>query len=317
LARRGWRVRALVRPSDGIARRIPAEWETVAGDAMDAEAVRRAADGAALIVHAVNPPSYRNWAGQVLPMIDNTIAAARAGGARVLLPGTIYNYGPDAFPLLHEDSPQHPVTGKGAIRVELERRLEAAAADGVRSLILRCGDFFGPRPGNNWFSQGLVKPGRPVRAYPGRPGVGHAWAYLPDVGEAFAELAESEAELAPFARFHFAGHWDRDGRAMTAAIARAVGDPALKAKPLPWPLLRLVAPFRETVRELLEMQLFWRVPVRLDNAVLVARLGREPHTPLDAAVHATLKGLGIPVAPLNGSRLQAEAVPATNLRRMP
>jgi nucleoside-diphosphate-sugar epimerase len=97
---------------------------------MDAASVARAAEGVRLIVHAVNPPGYRNWGGLVLPMLDNTIAAARASGARVLLPGTIYNYGPNAFPMLREDSPQHPETRKGAIRVEMESRLRAASQDG-------------------------------------------------------------------------------------------------------------------------------------------------------------------------------------------
>jgi hypothetical protein len=54
------------------------------------------------IVHAVNPPEYRNWAALVLPMIENTIAAAKTSGARILLPGTIYNFGPDAFPVFTE-----------------------------------------------------------------------------------------------------------------------------------------------------------------------------------------------------------------------
>jgi len=30
-------------------------------------------------------------------MSGNTIATERAAGARILLPGTIYNFGPDAF----------------------------------------------------------------------------------------------------------------------------------------------------------------------------------------------------------------------------
>ena len=120
----------------------------------------------------------------MLPMIDNTIAAARASGALILLPGTVYNYGPDALPHLREDSPQHPVTRKGAIRVELEARLKAAAAGGVRTLIVRAGDFFGPRAGNSWLSQGVIKAGKPVTAIsnPSGPGVGHQWAYLPDYG---------------------------------------------------------------------------------------------------------------------------------------
>lgn len=295
LARHGWRIRALTRdPQAEPARRQP-DWEWVRGDAMDAASVAGAAGGAGLIVHAVNPPGYKNWDKLVLPMIDHTIEAARASGARILLPGTIYNYGPDAYPTLREDSPQHPTSRKGKIRVELERRLETAAKDGVRSLILRLGDFFGPHLGNSWFSQGLVKPGRPVRSitYPGKPGVGHNWAYLPDAGETFALLADREKELEPFARFHFTGHWDADGTAMTSAIARAVGKPDLKVKALPWWLLKLAAPFNETVRELGEMKGLWQTPVRLDNHKLTSFLGQEPHTPLDQAIAATLKGLHV------------------------
>jgi len=57
-----------------------------------------AAEGADTIVHAVNPPAYKNWAALVVPMIGNTITAAKTSGARILLPDTVYNYGPDAFP---------------------------------------------------------------------------------------------------------------------------------------------------------------------------------------------------------------------------
>lgn len=298
LARRGWQVRALVRdfagPKAAALRAEHPRWDLVAGDAMDAASVVAAAAGARVIVHAVNPPGYRDWDRLVLPMIDHTIAAARAIGARVLLPGTLYNYDPADLPVLAEDAPQRATTRKGRIRVAMERRLAEAAADGVRSLIVRFGDFFGPRLGNSWFSQGMVTPGVPVRRviYPGRRGVGHAWAYLPDAAEAFARLADQEQGLDAFARFHFGGHWDPDGTSMTGAIARAAGAPAMRVWHMPWAPLRLAAPFAPTVRELLEVHPFWRHPVRLDNTQLVAALGSEPHTRLDAAVAATLQGLG-------------------------
>lgn len=293
LARHGWTIRALVR--DRAKGPAHADWDIVQGDAMNRDRVVDAARGAALIVHAVNPPGYRAWDRLVLPMMDNTIAAADASGARILLPGTIYNYGPDAYPLLAEDAPQRPATRKGRIRVEMEARLEAAAARGVRSLILRAGDYFGPRTGNNWFGQGLVKPGKPLRSilYPGAPGVGHAWAYLPDVAETFARLAGREGELPAFARFHFEGQWDADGTAMIEAIRRAAGGARLPVRAFPWWLLALIAPFNETMRELREMKPLWRQPARLDNRRLVAFLGEEPHTPLDGAVQATLEGLGV------------------------
>jgi nucleoside-diphosphate-sugar epimerase len=296
LLRHGWHVRALARDTGKAAanRNLPGGIEWLQGDALDRDGVIASARGAALIVHAVNPAGYRNWGGVVLPMIDNSIGAARSSGARILLPGTIYNYGPDAYPVLREDSPQHPTTRKGAIRVELERRLQAASAEGTRTIVLRAGDYFGPRPGNSWFSQALVKPGQPVRSitYPGTPGVGHAWAYLPDVAEAFALLAEKAESLDGFSTYHFEGHWDPDGASMTAAIAQAVGRPGLKVKRLPWALFRLIAPFNETVRELLEMRPLWREPVRLDNRKLLDTLGQEPRTPLPEAVAATLRGIG-------------------------
>ena len=297
----GWEVRAMKRglagdgvPRDGIS------W--VGGDALNREDVSAAARGASVIVHAVNPPGYRNWAKLVLPMVDNTIAAASRSGATVVLPGTIYNYGPDAFPVLDEDSPQHPQTRKGAIRVELEERLRAYTRRGGRVLIVRAGDFFGPTAGNSWFSQGLVRPGRPVRTVyrPGAPGVGHEWCYLPDVARTVVELLEKGAALEPFATFHMAGHWDSDGSQMTSAIQRVVAkrtgiEP--RVSDFPWWLLTLAAPFITTFREMREMRYLWQKSLWMENARLEAVLGREPHTPWDVAVEATLAGLGcIPVA---------------------
>src|SRR5580698_6711037 len=111
---RGWTVRALHRNADNLSashRASGLDWQK--GDAMSAADVAAAAFDAGVIVHAVNPPCYRNWGKLVLPMLDNTIAAAQSHGARILLPGTVYNFGPDALPNLSEDSPQHPVTAKG------------------------------------------------------------------------------------------------------------------------------------------------------------------------------------------------------------
>ncbi|KAA0592003.1 nucleoside-diphosphate-sugar epimerase [Azospirillum lipoferum] len=306
LAARGWTVRGLRRKlaeaprsgkgADGI------DW--IVGDAMNAADVRTAAEGAALIVHAVNPPGYRDWDRLVLPMLDNGIAAACANHARILLPGTVYNYGPDVFPLIPETAAQNPLTRKGAIRVEMERRLHRAVGQGAKLLILRCGDFFGPRAGNNWFSQGLLTPGKPPTRInqPGRPGVGHQWAYLPDVAETAMRLLDREAELGDDAMFHMDGHWDADGGGMVAAIARALGEPGLPVRRMPWWLLRLGGLAVPLLRELSEMRYLWQRPVRLDNRRLLAFLGEEPHTPLDLAVRRSLAGLGhLPGQPADGS----------------
>jgi len=289
----GHDVRAMHRNATEQAVRTP-QYEWVAGDAMNRDDVMRAAAGVDLIVHAVNPPGYRNWGKLVLPMIDNTIAAAQAAGARILMPGTIYNYGPETFAHVTEDSPQHPVSAKGRIRVALEQRLEAAAKDGTQVILVRAGDFFGPGAGNNWFAQAVVKPGAPLKAItnPASPGVGHQWAYLPDVAETMVSLVARADALPAFARFHMEGFWDHDGQQLAEAIRRVTGKPGLPVKPFPWWMMRLASPFVPLFRELLEMRYLWQSELYLGNDRLVAFLGEEPRTPIDEAVRATLEDLG-------------------------
>lgn len=288
---RGWRVRAMTRrpvsvsATDGV--------ERVTGDAMNRQDVVEAAKGAQLVVHAVNPPGYRNWDRQVLPMLDNSIAAAEACGARIVFPGSVYNFGPDAFPLLTEDSPQKPFTRKGTLRVEMERRLKMASMRGVPVLIVRAGDFFGPDAKNNWFSQMLVRPGKPVRSVqnPAAPHAGHQWAYLPDVAETIGRLLDRAEELSTFAVYHMEGFWDFDGLQLVGAIERAVGHP-VKRRRLSWLGIKLAAPFVPLFREVLEMQYLWQMPIRMSNRKLTDFLGTEPKTPIDIAVSTTLASLG-------------------------
>lgn len=297
LTRHGWDVTAMARDVAKRGRGGPehlAGLKWVQGDAIVATDTLRAAQGVDVIVHAVNPPGYQNWGGLVLPMVDNSIAAATAVGARIFVPGGLYNYGFDAFPLLHEDAPQHPVTEKGRIRAEVDRRLEAASRAGTRALMVCFGDFFGPVPGGNWF-EALVKPSKRTASitYPGRKGVGHSWAYLPDAGETVARLLDREDDLHTFDRFNFQGVWDPDGTAMIQAIKAVLRRPDLKVKPLPWSVLRLIGLFLETPREIGKMRYLWEHPVRLDNRKLVALLGGEPHTSLEDAVRATLTALRV------------------------
>jgi nucleoside-diphosphate-sugar epimerase len=85
-------------------------------------------------------------------------------------------------------------------------------------------------------------------------------------------------------------------RAIQRVVARR-GGKTLKLKTFPWWLKRLVSPFVETLRELLEMRYLWSTEVRMDNQHLVRVLGQEPNTPLEVAIEATLEGLEcLPVA---------------------
>jgi nucleoside-diphosphate-sugar epimerase len=293
----GWRVIGLARDPGDAARR--ASWvgdvEWVAGDAMREADVIAAARGAKIIFHGANPPGYKNWRGLAIPMLRNSIAAARAVGARLIFPGNVYNFGPDAGAVVSETAPQNPRTRKGRIRVEMEAMLAAAARDGARALIIRAGDFFGPHQPASWFKDAMVKPGRPLTSvtYPGAFQAGHAWAYLPDLAAAIARLAAIEDSLPAFERLHFGGHWLPRGVEMAEAIARATGNPDLPIRKLPWALVYVAAPFSTFMREALEMRYLWQVPLRLENTKLLALLVEEPHTELDQAIKDTLAALHI------------------------
>jgi nucleoside-diphosphate-sugar epimerase len=293
---RGWQVRGLVRdPAQALRRAVGAgNINLVAGDAMREADVITAALGARIIFHGANPPGYKNWRGLAIPMLRNSIMAARASGARLIFPGNVYNFGPDAGAVITEDSPQNPLTRKGRIRVEMETMLAAAVPDGVRSMIIRAGDFFGPRQPASWFKNAMVKPGRPLRAvvYPGVPNAGHAWAYLPDLAATIARLADIETTLPSFERLHFGGHWLPRGIEIAEAVARVAGKPDLPIRPFPWALLYVGAPFSTFMREALEMRYLWQVPLRLDNTKLRSKIGEETHTPLDTAIEETLRAIG-------------------------
>lgn len=287
----GWNVSALSRHPK-LSERTAITYKH--GDAMDAQAVVDAAQNVNVIFHGVNPVGYKNWAGLALPMLKNTLAAAKANHATVVLPGTVYNYGPDSFPLIKEDSPQHPKTRKGAIRVQMEQLLAEYAASGGQVIIIRAGDFFGASAKNTWFTQ-LVKPGRAITKIVQLGNVGHQWAYLPDLAKTMARVLAKRAQLPTFSNFHFAGYWDYDGKQLINAIADIAFQDRGKRPKLghfPWWLVPSLGLFNETIYEVAEMRYLWQESVRMDNHQLLELLGTEPHTPLRQAIEQTLSGLG-------------------------
>jgi len=291
----GWTVRALHRQPRKAAKSmadLDVEW--VRGDAMRARDVAQAAKGCDVIFHGANPPGYKKWRQRAIPMLRNTIAAAEAVNARIAFPGNVYVYGDDAFPVLSEDAPQHPPTEKGNIRVEMEYMLRRTPQP---ALVVRAGDFFGPHAPGSWVGGGMIKPGRPVSSvtFPGNPKTLHAFAYLPDLAETFVRLlSNSDVATADFEVFHFAGHTvgGDTGVNFPDALRHAAGIPKAPIRKLPWAVVAVAGLFNETYRELVKMRYLWDTPHRLNNAKLLAVLGKEPHTPLEDALRVTLAGHG-------------------------
>src|SRR5262249_36419140 len=150
----GWQVASLVRGSS--AGGAAPGTEIIEVDARDGESVMVATSGADVVLHALNVP-YTDWARLALPLADTAIAAARESGATLGFPGNLYNYGAGMPARIDDRAPMDPTSRKGAIRVAIETRLREAAEDGLRTIVLRAGDYFGGEGGGSWFDRMIVK----------------------------------------------------------------------------------------------------------------------------------------------------------------
>jgi len=176
----GWTVRGIARGEK--LKRLPQGVEPVEADAFDRQAMIDACAGADVILHALNP-TYDKWATHVVPMAENVLAAAKAAGATLMLPGNVYNFGTGIGVDMTEDAPMPADTEKGRLRVDIEEKFRAAAPEGVQTIVLRAGDFFGGPVDGSWLDLVIAKDLRKNRfVWPGRRDVPHAFAYLPDFG---------------------------------------------------------------------------------------------------------------------------------------
>ena len=295
----GWRVFAQSRRASSGP--LPDGVSALHIDLADADALVCAVGDVAAVVHAVNGP-YPRWAVEALPQARLGMALAQRLGAVFMLPGNVYNFGAAMPPLLLPDTPQRPTTRLGEIRCAIEAEMQARAQDGLQSVVIRAGDFFGGAGRGNWFDRVLVQSiaaGKLV--YPGPLDRTHAWAYLPDLARSFVAAAAHREALPPFVQLHFEGH-SATGAEWLAAIrqaAEAIGvrpARAWRTGGLPWPLLRLAGVVSPTWRAVTSLEYLWRVPHRLDGDAMRRVLGELPMTDRHAALCEALVALGLGAA---------------------
>jgi nucleoside-diphosphate-sugar epimerase len=291
----GWTVLAQARRDQAW----PTGCRAIGTPLADTAALAAQARGARAVVYAVNPP-YTAWPTQALPLARHGMDIAERLGASFMLPGNVYNFGEQMPARLDEATPQRPSTRKGRIRCELEAELEARSHRGLRSVVLRAGDFFGAGNGS-WLDLVIARSiasGKLV--YPGPLDVPHAWAYLPDLARAFVAAA-AQPGLPVHARLHFEGH-TLTGAELLDALERCARDlgigpaGAWRRGRMPWPLIRAGGLFVPMWRELAEMAYLWKVPHRLDGGALHRALGPLPATDIHTALTRSLQSLGLGAA---------------------
>jgi nucleoside-diphosphate-sugar epimerase len=238
-----------------------------------------AARGADVIVNAWNL-AYTDWKAKTLPLHREVQKVAKQTGATVIIPGNVYVFGEATPAPWSQDAPYKAQNPLGEIRIEMEASYRAA---GVRTIVLRAGDFLDTEPSNNWFDEIVAKKlKKGVFTYPGDPAISHSWAYLPDLCRAAVELSEMRDDLPMFSDVPFPGY-SITGAEMHKSLDKMTSY-KVRLKRMSWLPVQLVRPFWRMASGLLEMRYLWNTPHSLDGARFRALLPGFKTTPLDEAL---------------------------------
>jgi nucleoside-diphosphate-sugar epimerase len=256
--------------------------EAVVLDVRDADAVARAAEGATVVYHCVNP-LYHQWPEMLLANTRGILRGVASAGARLVVLDCLYMYGDTTH--MTEESPTNPKSKKGELRVAAaDLMLEANARGEVPVAIGRAADFFGPETplsllGEPFWSR--VCAGKSAQLF-GDPDQLHSYSYAPDVAAGLVTLGRAKAR----------GVWmlpvlpAETSRAIVERFAQALGR-RIPITTVPTWLLRAIGVFQPMVRELAEMTYQWKQPYVLDDSKFRATFGQGP-TPWNEAIAMTV-----------------------------
>ena len=282
---RGHRVRAVSR-SAGSARGLPAGVERLDADVSTHAGAAAAVAGAAVVVHAAQPP-YTRWP-QEFPALTAAVADATAAvGAKLVLADNLYMYGPSGL-ALREDTPTRATDRKGLLRAAMAADLLARAARGeLRVAVGRASDYYGPYGtttalGDSFFLPALR--GRTVRAV-GSLDVPHTMSYLPDVAAGLLTLAERHGADGRVWHLPVAG--PLTVRQFADLVATEIGAP-VTLRGTGVATLRLLGLAVPMMRELAGVAYQWQHPFVVDDRAFRTAFPDAVHvTPHPEAVAAT------------------------------
>lgn len=284
LVRRGLRVRAVNRsgrPSEGM----PASVKVVGADVSSAADAARAAEGAAVVYQALNPP-YTRWPELFPGLQASAISAARAAGARYVSLENLYMYGAVGDRPITEDLPMAPTSRKGRVRAEMAEELAALHAAGDLEVATgRAADYYGPTVVNSALGARTFEPlvaGKPAEVIASAT-TPHSYAFIDDVGEALATLGTRDEA---FGEVWHVPHAPALTQGEMVAIAARVAGVDSKPKVLGPTMLRIGGLFIPEARESVEMLYEFTEPFVVDCSKFTSAFGAAA-TPVETGLAAT------------------------------
>jgi nucleoside-diphosphate-sugar epimerase len=256
----------------------------VAADCTDAEAARRACDGAAVVYNCLNVP-YAQWGDQLPTLTAHSITAAAQADAPLVVLDNLYAYGPVEGPMT-EETPRRPQGAKGRLRAEMEERLlEAHETGRVRVAIGRASDFYGAHA--NAAARDLVFEAaldETTAAWLGALDAPHTMSYLPDVARGLVTLGTHPEAFGEV--WHLPGNEPITGRRFIERVYAEAGvDPSMRAYGY-WSLT-FAGLFDAQIWEAREVLYQFREPFVMTTDKFEAAFGRDV-TPYETAIRETL-----------------------------
>jgi len=254
-----------------------AGWKTHSFDRKN-DTLATASQGMDVIAYGWNP-AYNKWDSECFGQLQQVIDAARVNKATILFPGNIYIYGSQMPAILRENTPHVASNTLGKIRTKMEIMLRDS---GVKTIILRAGDFLDTEAKGHWFDMIITKKTHKTGkiSYPGNPDITHAWAFLPDFARAFVALADKRNELPNFTTLNFAGY--------TLSGTQIANLLNVGIQKMGWLPIQIARPFWPIAKHLLEMRYLWNTPHRVDGSALLELLPDFRETPVEAAMQAAV-----------------------------
>ncbi|MBP2704325.1 NAD-dependent epimerase/dehydratase family protein [Microbispora sp. RL4-1S] len=259
----------------------------VATDAADRRRLADIATGAEALYNCVNP-AYHKWLTDWPPIAAAMLGAAEDTGARYVILGNLYVYGPVAGPMT-ERTPMTPSSAKAEVRAAMWREALAAHEAGrVRVTELRASDYYGPGCRDQSHLGDLFMPrllaGRAVRLT-GDPDQPHSWTYVPDVVAALAVAGEDERAYGRV--WHVPTVPAVSYRWLAERVCELAGLPAPKVGSIPQWLLNLIGPANPMIGQIRHVRYQFDQPFVLGSTDFQETFGLRP-TPLDDGLRATL-----------------------------
>jgi len=277
----GKQVRVAKRTAGGV----PAGSELAPGDAADPAFCERAARGAAVVYHCMNPPyDSKIWAEKIPRYMGNLIAAAARSKARLVVLDNLYMLGRPQGRPFNEDTPMNPCSRKGEIRARATAQLFDAHRRGdVVATSGRASDFYGPggtQTGLGDFFWPRALKGK--TAYSPFPvDAVHTYHYIPDVAAGLAALGCADADVygRPWMLPCSAPGTLRD---LVQRLADTMKRPINIAQ-VPRIAVKAAALFMPLMREIDEMLYQWDEPFVVDDRRFRERFHLTPADPQEAA----------------------------------